>query len=164
MARMSREFSLVLMGAGILTAGYFLLQDNDDLVAKEEKEVSQKVNNSRSGGHSHGGMIFFIRGGTYTNGRVASPTLGNTGITRGGFGGIVHTPLGAELMHRMTLDPRPNWQKRVEEHGLHFHTLRGEPYWDESAAYQLTSYEVDNLEARDGNIAPDVSRSRSRGH
>jgi glutathionylspermidine synthase len=49
-------------------------------------------------------------------------------------------------MHRMRLDPRPNWQKRVEEHGLHFHTLRGETYWDESAAYQLSSYEVDTLE------------------
>lgn len=50
-------------------------------------------------------------------------------------------------MHRITLDPRPNWQKRVEEKGLHHHTLRGEKYWDESAAYQLSSYEVDTLEA-----------------
>src|SRR4051794_24595114 len=50
-------------------------------------------------------------------------------------------------MHRIRTDPRPNWQKRVEEHGLMFHTLKGEPYWDESAAYQLTSYEVDQLEA-----------------
>ena len=49
-------------------------------------------------------------------------------------------------MHRMTLDPRPNWQKRVEEYGLHYHTLRGEKYWDESAAYQLSSYEVDTLD------------------
>jgi glutathionylspermidine synthase len=49
-------------------------------------------------------------------------------------------------MHRITLDPRPGWQQRVEEHGLHFHTLRGEPYWDESAAYQLTRREVDTLE------------------
>ena len=49
-------------------------------------------------------------------------------------------------MHRLTLDPRPNWKKRVEEHGLHFHTLRGETYWDETAAYQLSSYEVDTIE------------------
>ncbi len=49
-------------------------------------------------------------------------------------------------MHRVTLDPRPNWQKRVEEYGLMYHTLRGEPYWDESAAYLLSSYEVDQLE------------------
>jgi glutathionylspermidine synthase len=49
-------------------------------------------------------------------------------------------------MHRIRIDPRPNWQKRVEEHGLMFHTLKGEPYWDETAAYQLSSYEVDQLE------------------
>jgi glutathionylspermidine synthase len=49
-------------------------------------------------------------------------------------------------MHRITCDPRVGWQKRVEEHGLHFHTLNGDKYWDESACYQLTSYEVDTLE------------------
>jgi glutathionylspermidine synthase len=49
-------------------------------------------------------------------------------------------------MHRINVDPRPNWQKRVEAHGLMFHTLKGERYWDESAAYQLSSYEVDQLE------------------
>jgi glutathionylspermidine synthase len=49
-------------------------------------------------------------------------------------------------MHRIRTDPRPNWQKRVEEHGLMFHTLKGEPYWDETAAYQLSSFEVDQLE------------------
>jgi glutathionylspermidine synthase len=50
-------------------------------------------------------------------------------------------------MHRIRTDPRPNWQKRVEEHGLMFHTLKGEPYWDETAAYQLSSFEVDQLES-----------------
>ena len=49
-------------------------------------------------------------------------------------------------MHRIRIDPRPNWQKRVEEYGLMFHTLKGEPYWDETAAYQLSSCEVDQLE------------------
>jgi glutathionylspermidine synthase len=50
-------------------------------------------------------------------------------------------------MHRINLDPRPNWQKRVEAKGFYYHTLRGEKYWDEAAAYQLTSYEIDTLEA-----------------
>ncbi len=49
-------------------------------------------------------------------------------------------------MHRLVMDPRPGWQKRVEDVGLHFHTLRGEPYWDETASYQLSSFEVDQLE------------------
>lgn len=49
-------------------------------------------------------------------------------------------------MHRINVDPRPNWQKRVESKGFFYHTLRGEKYWDESATYQLTSYEVDTLD------------------
>jgi glutathionylspermidine synthase len=49
-------------------------------------------------------------------------------------------------MRRMTVEPRPDWQRRVEELGLHFHTLRGEPYWDESACYILSRHEVDTLE------------------
>ena len=49
-------------------------------------------------------------------------------------------------MRRVTTDPRPNWQKRVEEFGLFYHTLKGEPYWDESAFYQFTAYEIDRIE------------------
>ena len=49
-------------------------------------------------------------------------------------------------MRRMAVDPRPDWQRRVEELGLHFHTLRGEPYWDETACYVLSRHEVDTLE------------------
>jgi glutathionylspermidine synthase len=49
-------------------------------------------------------------------------------------------------VRRLTIDPRRNWQKRVEEYGLYYHTLRGEPYWDESACYQFTAYEIDTIE------------------
>jgi glutathionylspermidine synthase len=51
-------------------------------------------------------------------------------------------------MRRIPLTPRDNWQQKVESVGLTFHTLEnGTPYWDESAAYQFTSAEVDTLEA-----------------
>jgi glutathionylspermidine synthase len=49
-------------------------------------------------------------------------------------------------MRRIALDPRPNWKKRVEEFGLYYHTVRGETYWDESACYQFTAYEIDRIE------------------
>ncbi len=49
-------------------------------------------------------------------------------------------------MKRITLDPRPNWQKRLEDLGIAYHTLGGVPYWDESAAYQFSPYQVDQLE------------------
>ena len=49
-------------------------------------------------------------------------------------------------MRRLTLDPRPDWQRRVEEHGLHFHTADGHPYWDESACYVFSRYQIDTIE------------------
>jgi glutathionylspermidine synthase len=48
-------------------------------------------------------------------------------------------------MRRVTIDPRPNWQKRVEEFGLFYHTIKGETYWDESAYYQFTAAEVERI-------------------
>ncbi len=49
-------------------------------------------------------------------------------------------------MHRMAVEPRADWQRKVEALGLHFHTLGGEPYWDESACYTLSKFEVDSIE------------------
>ena len=49
-------------------------------------------------------------------------------------------------MHRQQLTPRPDWQKRVEGYGFHFHTLDGEPYWDESACYVFSKFQIDTLE------------------
>src|SRR5262245_3716442 len=49
-------------------------------------------------------------------------------------------------MERRAVEPRPNWQKRVESHGLFYHTLGGEPYWDESACYLFRPSEVDAIE------------------
>jgi glutathionylspermidine synthase len=51
-------------------------------------------------------------------------------------------------MKRVSITPRENWQQKVESVGLAFHTLdNGDPYWDESAAYQFTAAEIDTLEA-----------------
>ncbi|HJZ57669.1 MAG TPA: glutathionylspermidine synthase family protein, partial [Gemmataceae bacterium] len=33
----------------------------------------------------------------------------------------------------------------VEEHGLAYHTADGRPYWDESACYQFTAFEINSL-------------------
>ena len=53
-------------------------------------------------------------------------------------------------MQRITLTPRANWQAKVEEHGLTYHSpsaMAPQPYWDESAAYHFTAAEIDTLEA-----------------
>lgn len=49
-------------------------------------------------------------------------------------------------MHRIAHDPRPNWQRRLEEKGLYYHTPQGTPYWDESASYTFSTYQVDQIE------------------
>jgi glutathionylspermidine synthase len=49
-------------------------------------------------------------------------------------------------MKRIPITPRPDWQKRLENLGVFFHTLNGEPYWNEAAAYQFSTHEVDLLE------------------
>lgn len=38
-------------------------------------------------------------------------------------------------MKRIQIEPRPNWQAQAESLGFVFHTIDGEPYWDESAYY-----------------------------
>ncbi|MEN6626138.1 MAG: glutathionylspermidine synthase family protein [Candidatus Sumerlaeia bacterium] len=49
-------------------------------------------------------------------------------------------------MRRIQINPRPDWQKKVEETGLVFHTAGGVPYWDESAYYEFSMAEVLEIE------------------
>jgi glutathionylspermidine synthase len=56
-------------------------------------------------------------------------------------------------MRRLTVNPRPDWQARVERVGLTFHTLEdGSQYWDESAYWQFSAAEIDRLEAASSEI------------
>lgn len=50
-------------------------------------------------------------------------------------------------MQRHACVPRPDWREKVESAGLTFHSHEKGPYWDESACYELTAREVDELEA-----------------
>lgn len=49
-------------------------------------------------------------------------------------------------MKRISIEPRPNWQAEVEKWGLVYHTHENEPYWNESAYYELSSKDVSELE------------------
>lgn len=46
-------------------------------------------------------------------------------------------------MKRIDIDPRPGWQAFAENLGFNFHTIDGEPYWDESAYYQFTLQQIE---------------------
>jgi len=49
-------------------------------------------------------------------------------------------------MKRVSISPRANWQQKVEENGLTWHTGE-QPYWNEAAFYEFSAPEVDVLEA-----------------
>jgi len=50
-------------------------------------------------------------------------------------------------MLRIATPPRADWNKVVESQGLLFHSIDGEPYWDETAYYLFEAKEVDLIEA-----------------
>ena len=50
-------------------------------------------------------------------------------------------------MLRIATPPRADWTKVVESQGLLFHSVDGEPYWDETAYYLFEAKEVDLIEA-----------------
>lgn len=50
-------------------------------------------------------------------------------------------------MKRLPLKPRAGWPAKVEALGFTYHTHDTGPYWDESACYEFSPAEVDELEA-----------------
>ncbi|WP_244277910.1 glutathionylspermidine synthase family protein, partial [Pseudovibrio sp. W74] len=50
-------------------------------------------------------------------------------------------------MKRILLPERSDWKQQAEALGFNFHSMYGEPYWDESRAYQFTLKQIeDDLE------------------
>lgn len=49
-------------------------------------------------------------------------------------------------MQRLVHPPRINWQQVVESQGMRYHTIDGEPYWDETVSYRFDGAEIDLLE------------------
>jgi hypothetical protein len=80
MARMSREFSLVLLGAGLLTAGYFLWPEEDPLKIANE-QAAAGGGGPGTGGRSRHVVFVHVRG-------ARSPALVRTATSRGGFGRV----------------------------------------------------------------------------
>lgn len=101
MARMTRELSLVLVGSGILTAGYFLYPE-EDLEAKQKEEVGEQVagNEDNKNGHrrTHLGPAFlWIHTGAWGSRSAASgarPTAMGGKVARGGFGSLGRASAG----------------------------------------------------------------------
>lgn len=91
MTRMSRELSLVLLGAGVLTAGYVMWPERDfDKKAEEQARKRVGGNDNGNGGRtrSGGGFIFIghFGGGSSTVSGGRSPAMAS--VSRGGFSSI----------------------------------------------------------------------------
>jgi glutathionylspermidine synthase len=46
-------------------------------------------------------------------------------------------------LRRVAIAERPDWRATAESHGFLFHTIGGEPYWDESAYYAFTLEQIE---------------------
>ncbi len=86
MARMSTEFKLVLVGASILTAGYFLMPSDDEeqLKQKVDNAAQQQVAGNRSSHHSFPHFFYIHTGGYYAPSGTARTPIAN--VSKGGFG------------------------------------------------------------------------------
>ncbi len=82
MTRMSREFSLVLLGAGILTAGYFAWPEKD-FEGLANEQAQKRVGGN--GGRSHVGFIY-LGHFSHSSSPGRSPAMGS--VSRGGFGSV----------------------------------------------------------------------------
>lgn len=92
MTRMGRELSLVLVGAGILTAGYFIAPAREEeLAAKEDELAADRVGESEEERthrrHGHLPLLLFVHSRGYAGaGTSATSRASSPNVKRGGFG------------------------------------------------------------------------------
>jgi len=46
-------------------------------------------------------------------------------------------------LRRVQIQQRPDWKQQAERLGFHFHTIDGEPYWDESVYYAFSLQQIE---------------------
>jgi hypothetical protein len=85
MTRMSREFSLVLLGAGVLTAGYFMWPEQD-FQKRADEQAARRVGGqpTRTGGH----VLVFIHSSGGSHSVTGTRSAAMASVSRGGFGAI----------------------------------------------------------------------------
>ena len=101
MSRMGREFSLVLLGAGVLTAGYFVAPSpEDELEKKADEQAQQQLHkdgqNNGPRRHYYGGvpLIFWLHSPGFTGNYGSNRSPAMSSVSRSGFGGIGRSASG----------------------------------------------------------------------
>jgi len=88
MTRMTKELSLVLLGSGILTAGYFCIpQAEEEMEAKAEEQAAERTGHNRTH-YRTSGHFFFIHSYGYAGSPTGRPSAYTASTRSGGFGGF----------------------------------------------------------------------------
>jgi len=85
---MSREFGLVLLGAGILSAGYFAAPaPEDEMEKKADEQAADRTGHDRTH-HRHGmvPLFLFIHSPAYAGNASGRPSAYSPTTRAGGFG------------------------------------------------------------------------------
>jgi hypothetical protein len=91
MTRMSKEFSLVLLGSGILTAGYFTIPSAEEgMEEKAEEQAAHRTGHSHSTYHRYhtGGLFLWVHSPGYAGHPSGRPAAHSPTTRSGGFGSI----------------------------------------------------------------------------
>lgn len=85
MTRMTREFSLLVLGSAMLTTGYFLWPEQD-FDKHSEEQAERRIGGHSSGARSHLVYIGHYGGSGSVSGVGRSPAMAS--VSRGGLGSI----------------------------------------------------------------------------
>jgi hypothetical protein len=90
MTRMSKEFTLVLLGSGILTAGYFTVPSAEEgMEEKAEEQAAHRTGHSNY--HRHHGympLLLWVHSPGYAGHPSGRPVAHSPTTRSGGFGSI----------------------------------------------------------------------------
>ncbi len=66
---------------------------------------------------------------------------------------LVQEAVASEVkLERISIQPRPDWQKRLEDAGCYYHTIDEQPYWRDDAVYKFHAAEIDKIEAAGNEV------------
>jgi hypothetical protein len=88
MSRMSREFGLVLLGSGILTAGYFAAPSpEEEMERKADEQAAERTGHPHQRSHyGHVPLFLFVHSPAYAGNRTGRPASYSPTTRAGGFG------------------------------------------------------------------------------
>jgi hypothetical protein len=89
MTRMSKEFTLVLLGSGVLTAGYFTIPSaEEEMERKAEEQAAHRTGHTSHAYHRTGGMLLWIHSPGYSGTATGRPAAFSATTRSGGFGSV----------------------------------------------------------------------------